>query len=176
MCKFMGQSISNRISVALVFIVIALLLFFNLKGCVVTPVNIDDYQAYESIDRRGQISRVYLLPNNNEIISTKEFDGRYELALFKMRGSHAIKYFGSLYNIGTFPFGLRIYSDAIKVWKVNMRLINKIGNISTSTYNEIGETHEVRFVFYENELEAGGHRFQIMECSPNKIREIRGLF
>ncbi|MGW8122231.1 hypothetical protein ACV07N_06180 [Roseivirga echinicomitans] len=118
-------------------IFISLFLFIGLKGCVKSVVNFDDYAVYERVDDIGQINRAFIIPGKDEIIYSKNNDGTFELGLFKIRGENATHYFGPVYNVGTFPFGLRIYNSANQVWIAQMELMDKIGNVSQTTFDNI---------------------------------------
>lgn len=82
-----------------------------------------------------------------------------------VRGENATHYFGPVYNSGESPFGLRIYSDAIDVWKVEMKLLDKDGNLAESTFNEIGESFRDTMIFRDNSIELGDYTHDRIETT-----------
>jgi hypothetical protein len=158
------------------FIVLAIFLFAGLKGFVKSTIHFDSYEAYQYIDNRGQVNRAFVLPEKTELVFSKNTHGTLELALFKIRGENATHYFGPLYNTGTFPFGLRTYSDAMGVWKAEMELIDRIGNVSQTTFDDVGKKYEVNIIFYRDHIEIGDESFQKIDFDPNNIKIVRQEF
>ena len=100
---------------------------------------------------------------SNHLIFKKQYAGQYEYAIFFVRGEDATHYFGPLYNSGDNLLGLRIYSDATDVWKIEMELVAKDGNLSESTFDEIGESFRDIIIFRDNSIELGDYVYDQIE-------------
>jgi hypothetical protein len=145
------KAILNKIGTG---IIIAIFLFIIIKECILTLVHFNEISIYEQIDSKGQSSKVYVVPRD-KIILKKQYGDLYEYGVFKVSGEAAIHYFGSLYNSGVSPFGVRIYSNATEVWKVKMELLAKNGNLDKSSFDEIGNSYKDLIIFRDNSVKIG---------------------
>jgi hypothetical protein len=154
-------SILKKISLG---ILIALFIYVGLQTFIKTMVHFDNSAKYELIEPSGQINTVYIVPINLMIIK-KQVKEKYEYGIFKITGENAVHYFGSIYNSGETLLGLRIYSNAIDVWKSKMELINKKGNLEYTTFHEIGETYKEMIIFKDNSVEIGKYKYNKVNLS-----------
>lgn len=157
-------------------LLIVIFLFFGLKGCLKTTVGFGKYEAYEKIDEEGQVDRLFFIPSN-ELILSKNYKNRYELALYHLRGSSATHYFGPLYFVGYTPFfGYRIYPGAENVWNAELELKDKIGNIPKTTFGKVGKKYSMVVIIYENSIKVDGDLYKKIIMLESDIKELRQAF
>lgn len=167
----MKDKISKIGYIVLGFIII----FVGFKGCLKTVMSFDTYTVYENRDSNNQINRVFIIPTN-EIIFSKNLEGNFELALFHARGENITHYFGSIYNIGTFPFGIRSYPDAKEAWDVELELKDKYGNVTESTFDEIGEDFRVNLIFFPSSITIDNDNYTKIDFSIDEVKKLRKIF
>jgi hypothetical protein len=152
-----------------------IILFIVLKSAIKTVLQFDNYSSYSFIDERGQINTILIVPNN-EIIFIKKYHEYYEMVLYYVTGTDAVHYFGPFYNVGETPLGIRVYPKAKEVWNADAELKDKEGNLSESTFPEIGKEYQMQIILYEKELSINGDVFKRDTISPDYIRAIRKEF
>jgi len=136
-------------------IIIGLVLFLGLKSCVVSTIHIEEYILLQEINESGQIDNIVLTPQE-EMVFTKTLDDIVEVAYYDLVGHKATHYFLGLYNIGTFPFGLRYYNNAEQVMKVEMQLLKKRGE----SFPAEGKTYSANIIIFEDHAIVGKHRYK----------------
>ncbi|MBL1213718.1 MAG: hypothetical protein HND52_10215 [Ignavibacteriae bacterium] len=166
------QKTLRKIGVVLLFIFIG---FFGFKSCISTVLSFDEKNVYEKINTTGQIDRIFIV-STNDIIFSKNLEGTYELAHFHIRGEYATNYFGQLYNVGTFPFGLRIYPNAKDVYLSEMELTNKYGNVTQSTFDEIETKYNSVIIIYNDAIKINDELYNQIEFSEEDINRMLDLF
>jgi len=152
-----------------------IIVFIGFKGCLKTVMRFDTYAVYENRDSNNQINRVFIIPTN-EIVFSKNFEGNFELVLFHARGENITHYFGSFYNVGTFPFGIRSYPDAKEAWDVELELKDKFGNVSESTFDEIGEDYRVKLILFPNSITIDNDNYNKIDFSTEEVKKLRKIF
>lgn len=155
------KSIGSKIGTVLV---IGIFLFFGLKGCIKTSYGVGELKVYQQVSETGESNTAYFAPSNY-LIFKKQYSDQYEYAVFLVRGENATHYFGPVYNSGESLLGLRIYSDATDVWKVEMELVDKDGNLTESTFNDIGESFRDIIIFRDNSVELGDYIYERIETT-----------
>ncbi|NKI28493.1 hypothetical protein HCG49_18240 [Arenibacter sp. 6A1] len=165
------KSILNKIGTG---IIIAFWLFIGLKGCVQTVYSSKDIAVYENIIENGESTKVYIVPKNQMVIK-KQYQNQYEYAVFYVRGSDATHYFGPFYNKGENLLHIRAYTDANKVWKLEMEITDKKGNLSQSTFDDIGVTFRNTLIMRENSIEFGDYEYNKLEPTEEDIVFIKQI-
>jgi hypothetical protein len=127
------------------YLFVGLFLLIGLRSCMITLISIDDYMLLERKNESGQQDLVILTPNY-EMIHTKKYQDINEIGIYNIKGHEATHYLFGLYCIGSFPFGLRYYSNAEKVFETELVLVKKIGN----SFPEIGKTISSKIVIFED--------------------------
>ncbi len=140
-------------------IFIAFWLFLGLKGCFHTVYSSKDVAVYEDVNENGESNKVYFVPKN-KMIFKKQYQEQYEYAVFRVRGTDATHYFGPFYNKGENLLGIRTFSDANEVWKLEMEISDKRGNLFETTFDEIGERFRNTLVIRDNSIEVGDYEYQ----------------
>lgn len=166
----MKKIITKLLSVILLIIVI----YIGIKGNFTSSSNIifDKNIAFERNDSRGQVERIFFY-TSNEMIYSKNLKGGWDIALFSIKSREATHYFSGIYNIGTFPFGLRFYNSSINVGEIETKMINSIRNIDKSTFNEIGSKNTFNIVIYENRLKIDGDNYNKIEFSEEEFIQLK---
>jgi len=145
-------------------LIIALGLFLALKGTIITVIHFDNKVVCQQINPNGESNTIYIVPPNTVILK-KQFNDQYEYGVFKARGVNATHYFGPIYSKGESFLGWRIYSGATDVWKVEMELADKKGNLAESTFGEIGETFRDMIIFRDKSVEIGKYTYDQINLS-----------
>ena len=140
-------------------IFIAFWLFLGLKGCAHTVYSPKNIEVYQDLSETGELTKVYIIPGNKMIVK-KQFLEDYEYAVFKVRGSDATHYFGPFYNKGENLLGIRTFSDANEVWKLEMEIVEKDGNLMETTFDDIGDTYRNTLVMRDNSIELGNYEYE----------------
>jgi hypothetical protein len=140
-------------------IFIAFWLFLGLKGCVNTVYSSKEIAVYEDLNENGESNKVYFIPSN-KIIVKKKYQEQYEYAVFYVRGTDATHYFGPFYNKGENLLGIRTFADANEVWKLEMEITDKKGNLSETTFDDIGDRHRNTLVIKDNSIEFGNYEYE----------------
>ncbi|MDL5514821.1 hypothetical protein QSE00_23630 [Arenibacter sp. M-2] len=140
-------------------IFIAFWLFLGLKGCVNTVYSSKGIAVYENLDANGESNKVYFIPSN-KIIVKKQYQEQYEYAVFYVRGTDATHYFGPFYNKGENLLGIRTFPDANEVWKLEMEITDKKGNLIETTFDDIGDSHRNTLVIKDNSIEFGDYEYE----------------
>lgn len=140
-------------------VIVFLFLFIGLKGFFLTVYSQDELQVYQDFSRTGEINTVYIVPSNY-LIFKKQYNDQYEYGIFYIKASNATHYFGPLYSTGSSLLGLKIYSGANSVWKAEMELIGKSGNLEESTFENINEKFDQLIIFRDNSIELGSNEYQ----------------
>jgi hypothetical protein len=157
------KRIISRIGTGLVFALF--IFFFGLKGCIKRVVHFDQTAVYQQIYSTGESNTVYVVPGNTLIVK-KQFQDQFEYGVFKVRGDNATHYFGSLYNRGETLLGIRMYSGATDVWKVEMELVEKKSNLDESTFEDIGKKFRNLIVFRDNSVQIGEDIYEKINTTP----------
>lgn len=139
--------------------IVFLILLIGLKGYFITVYSQNELQVYQDFSRTGEINTVYIVPSNY-LIFKKQYDDQTEYGIFYIKASNATHYVGPFYSTGNSLLGLRIYSGAKAVWKAEMELIAKSGNLQESTFEYIGDTFHQLIIFRENSIELGSKEYQ----------------
>ena len=147
----------------------------SLKSCIVTVLKLDDNKVYEKVNSTGQIDRVFII-SSNDIVFSKNLDGTFELAYFRLRGEEATHYFGPIYNVGTFPFGLRVFQSANNVFMAELELLDKMGSVSETTFDEIGEKYKSTIVIYEDSIQLNDAIYTKIDFQISELEKLKLLF
>ena len=140
-------------------IFIAFWLFLGLKGCVNTVYSSKDIAVYEDVNKNGESNKVYFIPSN-KIIVKKQYQEQYEYAVFYVRGTDATHYFGPFYNKGENLLGIRTFPDANEVWKLEMKITDKKGNLLETNFDDIGDSYRNILVIKDNSIEFGDYEYE----------------
>lgn len=139
---------------------IIFIIFFGLKGCVVTiwksPQEPTTYAVHGKDGR--SLSMLFMPKNETYIIYTEQSTGFIEVILTKMRGTFGTHYFWRLWSLdgpgtGDGLFGYRIYPEGARPVVMETTVKNKFihGN-GNPTLRSIGDrTHPV-ILFTENSV------------------------
>lgn len=146
-------------------------LFLGLKHLVTEGVHFDEDAKYQAKNiSTGNVNTVFIT-TDERIILRKQLGDLFEYGVFRIRGSEPTHYFGPVYNIGESLFGVRVYSDIIAIWNVEMKLIKKEGNLPQSTFDPVGETYYTSYnkliLIRENEIEIGDDKYMKMDLSED---------
>ena len=147
---------------------IFLILFIGLKGCFVTVYCQDELLVFQDLSETGELNTVYVAPSNY-LIFKKQYDEQYEYGVFKVRATNATHYFGPIYSTGQSILGLRIYSGANKVWKAEMELVDKQGNLNESTFEDFGEKFSQLIIFRDSSVELGNFEYQQLDPTSEDV-------
>ena len=148
--------------------------FLGLKGCVNTVYNSKDIAVYEDVNENGESNKVYFVPKN-KIIVKKQYQEQYEYAVFHARGTDATHYFGPFYNKGENLLGIRIFSDANEVWKLEMEIKDKKGNLLETTFDDIGDSYRNTLVIKDNSIEFGDYEYEKVEPTQEDFELINQI-
>jgi len=171
------KGIASRIGTALVILAI---LFFGLKGCVVTVWKSSDTPTTYAIhgsDGRS-LAMIFLPKNETIMLYTEDKPEFMEAALTKMRGTYGTHYFWRLWSVegpgtGGGLFGYRIYPDGSEPVVMETTVLKKFihGSSKPTLRSEGDRTHPV-ILFSENAV-----RFEDMwlEKEPTNPELIRAL-
>ena len=149
------------------FLLIGIFLIIGLKSCIVTVISIDDYILVEKSDEYGQQDRVILTPQN-EMIYVKKYQDIVEIGIYKLKGQEATHYLFGLYCIGTFPFGLRYYNNADKVFDSELTLVKKQGD----SFPIIGDSFNSKIVIFKNKAIIGKSTFKRIILNEKKKEDL----
>lgn len=171
------KGIASRIGTALVILAI---LFFGLKGCVVTIWKSSDTPTTYAIHGSdGRSLTMIFLPENETIMLYTEDKAEFmEAALTKMRGTYGTHYFWRLWSVegpGTRGdlFGYRIYPYGAEPVVMETTVLKKFihGSSKPTLRSEGDRTHPV-ILFSQNAV-----RFEDMwlEKEPTNPELVRAL-
>jgi len=149
------KAISSKIGT---IIIIGIFLFIGLKSCIKTGMTLNKTEVYQQVNESGESNRVYIAPGNT-IILKKQFEDQYEYGVYHVKGVNVTHYFGPLYHRGESLLGFRIYPNAKDVWDVEMELMDKGGNLTNSTFKEIGTSFRDLLIFRDNSVEIGNYTY-----------------
>jgi hypothetical protein len=155
---------NSKISKIGIAIIISIFLFIGLKGFFVSVYNQEKLQIYQNKTETGEINTIYVVPNNYLIVK-KQYEEQYEYGIFYIRGSNATHYIGPIYSTGKSLLGLRIYPSSNEVWKAEMELIGKSGNLQVSTFEDIGEKFNQLMIFRDNSIELGNLEYESIDIT-----------
>ncbi|GEM_PF-5787509 len=140
-------------------IIVAVVLFFGLKGCIVTtwspPKQPTTYAVVGEDDRKMTFT---FLPDRRALIIYEDPNKSvFEAVLCRMRwGEYATHYFGPLWNVsqGAESFaGIRWVSNGAKPVRMSYEVLNKFHQGSgDSSFSPIGSEHETVFYFRDDEF------------------------
>jgi hypothetical protein len=143
------KGIASRIGTTLVILAI---LFFGLKGCVITVWKSPDTPttyAIHSSDGRS-LAMIFLPKNETIMLYTEDKAEFMEAALTKMRGTYGTHYFWRLWNVdepgtGGGLFGYRIYPDGAQPVVMETTVLKKFihGSSIPTLSGEGDRTHPV---------------------------------
>ena len=150
---------NSLISKIVIAIIISIFLFIGLKGFFFSVYNQEKLQIYQYKSEIGELNTIYIVPTNYMIVK-KQFEEQYEYGIFYIRGSNATHYIGPIYSTGKSLLGLRIYPGSNEVWKAEMELIEKSGNLQVSTFEDIGEKFNQLMIFRDNSIELGNIEYK----------------
>jgi len=162
----------KNIGLGIAFLLIGL---FSIKSCVFTVLNFDNNGVYEKINASGQIDRIFII-SSNDVVFSKNLEDTFELAHFHIRGEEATNYFGPIYNIGTLPFGLRIIEDAKNVFIAELELIDKMGNVSKTTFDDIGTKYESIIILNKESLKINDEFYKQIEFQKDELEKFKNIF
>ena len=151
----------------LIYLLIGIGLILGLKSCIVTTVSIDEYFMGENTEIDGQHNRVMLTPES-EMIIVKRYNDIDEIGVYKIKGIEATHYLFGLYCIGSFPFGLKYYSNAEKVLDSNLKLTNKKGE----SFPNIGNSFTAKIVIFKDRAIIGNQIFKRIILSAKEKEEM----
>ncbi|MCM4171604.1 hypothetical protein DHD32_08940 [Arenibacter sp. TNZ] len=146
-------------------------LFLGLKGCVNKVYSLKDIAVYEDVNENGESNKVYFIPSN-KIIVKKQYQEQFEYAVFQVRGTDATHYFGPFYNKGENLLGIRTFFDANEVWKLEMEITDKKGNLLETTFDDIGDSHRNTLVIKDNSIEFGDYEYKKLWPSEEDLELI----
>lgn len=158
------------ISKGSIFIAIGLFLFLGFKSCIVTTISLDDYILLENTDKGGQRNRIIITPKEQMVI-VKRFEDVSEMAVYDIEGEEATNYFGGLYCVGTFPLGLRYYSNAEKVLQSELSVIKKEGD----SFPDSGSNFKAKMVIFKEKAKVGNHEYKRLKLSDNEKMELEEM-
>lgn len=145
---------------------IALFLFIGLKSFVHYSITIDDYIVLEKSED-GQQDRVILTPKL-EMIYLKRYKEITEIGVYKIKGESATHYLFGLYCIGSFPFGLRYYHNADKVFDSELVLNKKQGD----SFPSIDDQFKAKIVIFKDHAKIGKDEFIRVILSESEKQNI----
>ena len=153
-----------------IYILTGIFILIGLKSCIVSQLSIDDYILLERKDERGQKDRVILTPKE-EMIYIKEYNNLREVGIYKIKGEKATHYMFGLYLVGNFPFGLRYYTNAEKVFNAKLLLKDKSG----SSFPKIGNSYNSKIVIFKDKGIIGDKDFKRNKKPENKDATINNF-
>lgn len=152
--------------------VILLFAYFGIKPMFQELVHFDEVKAYQSISKTGEISKIYFIPDNTNIL-LKQYQDQYEYGVYVIRGSSATHYLGPLYSTGESLFSFRIYRGSTAVWKVEMELVSKQGNLAVSTFEDIGYIFQDLMIIRDGSMVIGSRSYNEISITPRDTEFIR---
>lgn len=154
------KSVVQKIFIGIIVIIVLLI---GAKSCYVKPLEFQDSILAKNIDKYGQENLVLLL-SPNKVVYSKTYKDITEHGLFELKGEYAKHYIGGLYCIGSFPWGLRFYNDAEKVFNAEMKLTDKQGD----SFPEIGDKFNVNIIIYKDQIVMGDNIYKRIELSEQE--------
>jgi hypothetical protein len=136
-------------------IAVIVVLFFVYKGSVHSVVTIEDYIMLSNTSAAGQQDNVIITPGN-EMIYTKTYNDVVEGALYSIKGEKVNHYFFGLYMTGKYPFGLKYFKKPEKVFKAELKLINKDGE----SFPLVGSVFTYNVVIFQDKAIIGGQTYK----------------
>jgi hypothetical protein len=171
------KSIASRIGTAAV---VLLVLFFGLKGCVVTvwtaPIEPTTYAVHGSDGR--SLSMIFLPKHETILLYTEEKGGFIEAALTQMRGTYGTHYFWRLWSVegpdvGGGLFGYRLYPDDARPVVMETTVMKKFihGSSKPTLRTEGDRTHPV-ILFTQNAVQFEGMWLENEPTDPELIQNL----
>lgn len=134
---------------------VALCVYCYIVANVRTTYDLERPIACSFTDEEGETDIILFSPKFNMIVLKEYKDiaefGKYEMCILK-----AGHYFGSLYCVGKFPFGLRICKNAELVAEVNTKLVYCEGD----SFPKIGSMHEIKVIVYADCVVVNGDKYE----------------
>jgi len=164
----------NIITILVVGFVLIISIIIGIESCTINPILIKEDVLFERFDTQGERDRV-ILTTDNEMFLTKQYNEIEELGYYKLEGSAAKHYFGGLYCIGKFPFGLRYYNNAENVIDGELKLVFKNGN----SFPEVGDEFYTKIVIFKDRAIIGKHtytRLKLNDDEKQTFKLLRGQF
>lgn len=173
------KGIASRIGTALAILAI---LFFGLKGCVVTVWKSSDTPTTYAIHGSdGRSLAMIFLPENETIMLYTEDKAEFmEAALTKMRGTYGTHYFWRLWSVegpgtGGGLFGYRIYPDGAEPVVMETTVLKKFihGSSKPTLRSEGDRTHPV-ILFSKNAVRFEDMWLEKESTNPELVRVLMG--
>jgi len=173
------KGIASRIGTALVILAI---LFFGLKGCVVTVWKSSDAPTTYAIHGSdGRSLAMIFLPENETIMLYTEDKAEFmEAALTKMRGTYGTHYFWRLWSVegpgtGGGLFGYRIYPEGAEPVVMETTVLKKFihGSSKPTLRSEGDRTHPV-ILFSKNAVRFEDMWLEKEPTNPELVRALMG--
>ncbi len=173
------KGIASRIGPALVILAI---LFFGLKGCVVTVWKSSDAPTTYAIHGSdGRSLAMIFLPENETIMLYTEDKAEFmEAALTKMRGTYGTHYFWRLWSVegpgtGGGLFGYRIYPEGAEPVVMETTVLKKFihGSSKPALRSEGDRTHPV-ILFSKNAVRFEDMWLEKEPTNPELVRALMG--
>jgi len=152
------------------YILIGLFIIIGLKSCIMTVISFDNYILVERTDENGQQDRVILTPKN-EMIYIKKYQELVEYGIYKVKGQEATHYISGIYCIGTFPFGLRSYKNAEKVYDAQLILSKKNGD----SFPSVGESFNSTIIIYPDKVKIGKFFYNKLTPTESEMTEFENM-
>lgn len=173
------KGIASRIGTTLVILAI---LFFGLKGCVVTVWKSSDTPTTYAIHGSdGRSLAMIFLPENETIMLYTEDKAEFmEAALTKMRGTYGTHYFWRLWSVegpgtGGGLFGYRIYPDGAEPVVMETTVLKKFihGSSKPTLRSEGDRTHPV-ILFSTNAVRFEDMWLEKESTNPELVQALMG--
>lgn len=173
------KNITSMIGTSLVLLVI---LFFGLKGCVITVWESSETPTTYAIhDPNGRSLVMIFLPKNETIMLYTEDKPEFvEAVLTKMRGTYGTHYFWRLWKVddpvtGGGLLGYRIYPDNVKPVVMETTVLKKFthGSAIPTLRNEGDRTHPV-ILFSTNAIRFEDMWLEKEPTNPELVRALMG--
>jgi hypothetical protein len=171
------KGIASKIGAGFIILVI---LFFGLKGCVVTvwkPPDTPTTYAIHGYDGRS-LAMIFLPKNKTILLYTEEKAEFMEAALADMRGTYGTHYFWRLWSIegpgtGAGLLGYRIYPEGAQPVVMETTVLKKfIHGTSKPTLRSEGDRIHPVILFSENAVRFEGMWLEKEPTNPELVRAL----
>jgi hypothetical protein len=152
------------------FIMIAVFLIIGLKSCMISVISFHDLIIVERYEENGQYDLV-IFTKGNEMIYIKQYEEIVEYGIYKIKGLEATHYISGIYCIGTFPFGLRFYKNAEKVYDAELVLSEKDGD----SFPSVGESFKSTIIIYPDKVKIRKLVYEKLSPTESEIVEFENM-
>jgi hypothetical protein len=162
-----SNKIKNTFKIFINWLLFGLVILIGLKSCLITVISFDELILMEGTFESGEKDRILITPDR-EAIYTKSLGDINELGIYEIKGEEGTHYLFGLYCIGTFPFGLRYYKNAEKVFDAELIMKYKLGE----SFPKEGESFRTKIIIFPDKVIMGKHTFKRLPIYEEEKQEL----